>query len=297
MARRSYRACPAGPDALDHRRQAAAHRLGGGDRTRHRRRRPGAPVGHAPGASKAAARGGAGLIDGSCLYNSAERDDFAGFLRRGSFSTATALPRLGGVHRHRVGPGDLLLVRALVQTESQDPARSCRRRRPEAGLVTRLAENVAPKLKPKKGGKRGRVLRTDAGREVAHEEVLIALVKRTAVVIAHGGACKDCGGPVENPAKGRVPLRCPLCAVEANRARARQRCRDRQAEERGRYTKSLTQTLSHAQRRAETHRAGVARARAARIAAGLCVQCGKEPSWNGTRRGEACRAKRKRGAS
>jgi hypothetical protein len=149
-------------------------------------------------------------------------------------------------------------------------------------------------LKPSKRGKRGRVLRTiETGREISHEEVLRALAKRTAVLVTNGVPCPDCGTPVERPKGGRRP-RCLMC-----RAKVRQAHLLRDAEKRGQRAgsrgpyKSPSALLAAATRRAEGKTTYTRKMREDRAAKGLCVFCGKAPGWNGTRRCESCREKRR----
>lgn len=103
--------------------------------------------------------------------------------------------------------------------------------------------------------------------------------------------CAGCRVPVKVKGKGRPAVRCVMCSVQKNRDDARAAYTPK-GSPRTRKMVTLDVAVARHAAKAKGQRERSARAREERVAAGLCVSCGKAPMWNGTRRCEGCRAKR-----
>lgn len=165
-----------------------------------------------------------------------------------------------------------------------------------------VAGAVAPVIRQRAGSGR-KVVLTDADgkpvRETTDVEVAMGLLRRADIDFSVQPGkrptmvkCSACPMLFEAPRKGRITKRCHVCAFEGRcplrsvLARRRPVCASSLSSERGCVPEYVERCRAN-------KRASSARARAARIAAGICVQCGKAPGHEGARRCKSCKDKRR----
>ncbi len=144
-------------------------------------------------------------------------------------------------------------------------------------------------IKPTPGRKRGRVLRTDTGREISHEEIVYGLIKRTAVELTESKQCV-CGSPIERRRGRKESLKCLACrAIEK-----RTRCSSGYNAEkpRSRRTYSVQENIAQAMRDAASSRKWRQNDSKRLIDSGTCRYCRKSPSETASTSCRACKDSR-----
>jgi hypothetical protein len=142
-------------------------------------------------------------------------------------------------------------------------------------------------ITPTASKKRGRMLRTDAGREISHEEVVYGLIKRTAIEVANTGTCA-CGGAILQPKKGRKVTMCLACKGVRNREASRARkCKSKRVKSRQEF--SAAHNIAQAHSKEVRRRKSQSRLYKAAIDSGVCVDCRGRPRVHGKSRCQQCR--------
>ena len=108
--------------------------------------------------------------------------------------------------------------------ERNGMCRDCGKHTPRPGLKScsfcahaQMQRRNPERIKPRFGGKRGRVMRTDKGRTVSHEQVTMGALKAAVRELVEYGVC-ECGRTIlACPGQGSKPIRCAICTLGRRR--------------------------------------------------------------------------------